>query len=111
LLNLGKCAPWPPVIGHWEGGRFLVDDGRHDYLAALMIGRDKLFVCWLEGAIPPEPAPSILADAPPIASCATKADKRLPAAAPRSFRERIRALCRPMRAGALNYVVAVEPRG
>jgi hypothetical protein len=50
LLNIGDCAPWPPVVGHWENGRFLVDDGRHDYLAALMIGRDKLFVCRLETA-------------------------------------------------------------
>src|ERR1700744_1104047 len=50
LLNIGDCAPWPPVVGHWEDGRFLVDDGRHDYLAALMMGRDKLFVCWLDGA-------------------------------------------------------------
>jgi hypothetical protein len=50
LLNIGDCAPWPPVVGHWEGQRFLVDDGRHDYLAALMMGRDKLFVCWLEPA-------------------------------------------------------------
>ena len=48
LLNLGEGAPWPPIVEHWEGERFLVDDGRHDYLAALMIGRDKLFVCWLE---------------------------------------------------------------
>jgi hypothetical protein len=48
LLNLGDGAPWPPIVGHWEGERFLVDDGRHDYLAALMIGREKLFVCWLE---------------------------------------------------------------
>lgn len=47
LLNLGDCAPWPPVVGHWDGERFLVDDGRHDYLAALMLGREKLFVCWL----------------------------------------------------------------
>ena len=50
LLNLGQCAPWPPIVGHWEDGRFLVDDGRHDYLAALMLGREKLFVCWLETA-------------------------------------------------------------
>lgn len=34
LLNLGDAAPWPAVVGHWEGERFLVDDGRHDYLAA-----------------------------------------------------------------------------
>lgn len=50
LLNLGECAPWPPIVGHWEEGRFVVCDGRHDYLAALMIGRDKLFVCWLDAA-------------------------------------------------------------
>jgi hypothetical protein len=50
LLNIGECAPWPPVVGHWEGERFVVDDGRHDYLAALMLGRDKLFVCWLDAA-------------------------------------------------------------
>jgi hypothetical protein len=50
LLNLGDCAPWPPVVGLWEGDRFTVCDGRHDYLASLMIGRDKLFVCWLEEA-------------------------------------------------------------
>ena len=48
LLSLGECAPWPPVVGHWEDGRFVVCDGRHDYLAALMIGCEKLFVCWLE---------------------------------------------------------------
>ena len=50
LLNIGDCAPWPPIVGHWEDGRFIVWDGRHDYLAALMMGRDKLFVCWLEAA-------------------------------------------------------------
>src|ERR1700739_1514851 len=49
LLNIGDCAPWPPIVGHWEDGRFVVCDGRHDYLAALMMGRDRVFVCWLEG--------------------------------------------------------------
>src|SRR5947207_3828177 len=36
LLNLGECAPWPPIVGHWEYGRFVVCDGRHDYLTALV---------------------------------------------------------------------------
>lgn len=57
LLNIGDCAPWPPVVGHWDDGRFFVDDGRHDYLAALMIGRERLFVCWLETA--PEAIPDL----------------------------------------------------
>jgi hypothetical protein len=48
LLNLGDAAPWPPIVGHWEEERFLVDDGRHDYLATLMLGRERLFVCWLD---------------------------------------------------------------
>ena len=47
-LNLGDCAPWPPIVGHWEGGRFVVCDGRHDYLAAMMLGHERLFVCWLD---------------------------------------------------------------
>jgi hypothetical protein len=38
LFNIGHCAPWPPIVGHWEVGRLLVDDGRHDCLAALMMG-------------------------------------------------------------------------
>lgn len=57
LLNIGDCAPWPPVVGHWGDGRFLVDDGRHDYLAALMIGRDKPYACWLETV--PEAIPDL----------------------------------------------------
>ena len=48
LLCLGDYAAWPPVIGHWQFDRFVVDDGRHDYLASIMIGRARLFVCWLE---------------------------------------------------------------
>jgi hypothetical protein len=65
LLNLGDCAPWPPIVGHWESDRFLVDDGRHDYLAALMLGRDKLFVCWLE-AVPAAVEPNPTASRPPL---------------------------------------------
>jgi len=40
-----------------QGKRFLVDDGRHDYLAALMLGRERLFVCWLEQAAGPATRP------------------------------------------------------
>jgi hypothetical protein len=61
LLNLGGCAPWPPVVGHWADGRFVVCDGRHDYLASLMIGREKLFVCWLEAV--PERIPDLREEA------------------------------------------------
>ena len=53
----GDGAPWPSIVVHWEDSRFVVCDGRHDYLAAPMIGRDKLFVCRLEAA--PEALPDL----------------------------------------------------
>lgn len=55
LLNVGPdAAPWPPIVGHWEGERFTIHDGRHAFLASLMLGLDKVLVCWLADA---EPAP------------------------------------------------------
>lgn len=47
LLCLGDNAPWPCIVGHWSGGRFVVCDGRHEYIASLMLGRTRLFVAWL----------------------------------------------------------------
>lgn len=48
LLCLGDRGSWPPPVGHWSGDRFVVCDGRHEYLASLMLGRERLFVAWLE---------------------------------------------------------------
>lgn len=52
LLCLGDDAPWPPIVGEWskdeQGDRFVVWDGRHQYLASLMLGKTALFVCWLD---------------------------------------------------------------
>lgn len=48
LLQLGECQSWPPIVGHWEGGGFVVCDGRHEYLACLALGRERVFVGWLE---------------------------------------------------------------
>lgn len=48
LLQQGDAASWPPIVGHWEGERFSVDDGRHEFLASLMLGRTRVFVCWME---------------------------------------------------------------
>ncbi len=53
LLNIGNGnAHWPPPVGHWDEDRFVVCDGRHEYLASLMMGRSHLFVCWLESPGP-----------------------------------------------------------
>jgi hypothetical protein len=48
LLCLGDNAPFPSIVGHWEADRFVVCDGRHEFIASLMMGRERLFVAWLE---------------------------------------------------------------
>lgn len=48
LCQGDDAACQPPIIGHWEGDRFIVQDGRHQYLATLMLGRDQIFVAQLE---------------------------------------------------------------
>jgi hypothetical protein len=58
-LQLGDAQEWPPPVGEWTGDRFTVLDGRHSYVAALMLGSTHLLVAWLEDA----PAPSALAAA------------------------------------------------
>jgi hypothetical protein len=48
LLQLDGGQMFPPPNGRWEGERFSVSDGRHEYLAALTLGRERLLVAWLE---------------------------------------------------------------
>jgi hypothetical protein len=48
LLCQGDNACWPPIVGEWAAERFVVLDGRHEFLASLMMGRTKLFVAWLD---------------------------------------------------------------
>lgn len=49
MLQLGTDAAWPPPVGQWrEDRRFVLTDGRHEYVAALMLGRTHLLVAWLE---------------------------------------------------------------
>lgn len=50
LLCMGDDAPWPPIVGHWEQDKFIVMDGRHEFVASLMLGRTRLLVCWVERA-------------------------------------------------------------
>lgn len=81
LLNLGDCAPWPPVVGHWVGECFVVDDGRHEYLAALMLGRERLFVCWLDESSSRDLAPTKLLH-PPSDGEANRSAGRVPEPSP-----------------------------
>lgn len=49
-LQLGSAQPWPPPVGHWDGDRFVILDGRHETVAALMLGVEYLLVAWVEKA-------------------------------------------------------------
>lgn len=46
-LGLGNAQPWPCPVGHWSGDRFVITDGRHEYVAALMLGVENLLVAWV----------------------------------------------------------------
>lgn len=47
-LQLGDRQPWPCPRGHWEGDRFVIVDGRHEYVATLMLGLEWVLVAWVE---------------------------------------------------------------
>ncbi|VWX51772.1 hypothetical protein [Novosphingobium sp. 9U] len=49
-LQLGDRQPWPCPRGHWEGDRFVIVDGRHEFVAALMLGIEWVLVAWVEPA-------------------------------------------------------------
>lgn len=49
LLALGEAQPWPCPNGHWaDDGFFVIMDGRHQYVASLMLGIKDLLVAWIE---------------------------------------------------------------
>lgn len=44
---------WPPPRGYWEDGTdgartFVIEDGRHEYISALMVGDRSILVAWIE---------------------------------------------------------------
>ena len=48
-LGLGDCASWPPPVGYWDcnGDRFVLTDGRHEFIARLMLGQRTILVAWV----------------------------------------------------------------
>ena len=48
LLQCGSNSPWPCPRGHWEGDSFVIVDGRHEFIASLMLGRSHVLVAWVE---------------------------------------------------------------
>jgi hypothetical protein len=53
LLQVAPAQPFPPPYGYWQRPRFVLMDGRHTYVAALMLGWTHMLVAWLERDLPP----------------------------------------------------------
>jgi hypothetical protein len=52
-LRLGSGTAWPCIFGRWldiECTRFKLDDGRHRYIASLMLGRQYMLAAWIQPA-------------------------------------------------------------
>jgi len=49
IVQLGEHEQWPCPVGHWEDNRFVITDGRHQFVAALMLGRTHILVAWIVG--------------------------------------------------------------
>jgi hypothetical protein len=47
-LQLGDCEPFPCPTGYWEEGIFILIDGRHGWIANVMLGKTHILVSWLE---------------------------------------------------------------
>lgn len=52
VIQLGEASSWPCPRGYWEEDegrqRFVVVDGRHEWVASVMIGKDHVLVAWME---------------------------------------------------------------
>lgn len=48
-LAIGDHQAWPCPNGEWDGETFVIHDGRHAYIAALMLGFSHLLVAWRAG--------------------------------------------------------------
>lgn len=48
LLQLGTQSAWPCPNGHWEGETFVIEDGRHEWIAGVMLGKTHILVAWVE---------------------------------------------------------------
>lgn len=47
-LQLGDRQKWPCPRGHWDGDRFVLIDGRHEFVAKQMLGLEHILVAWAE---------------------------------------------------------------
>lgn len=48
VLQLGDSEQFPCPTGKWDGETFELADGRHQWLASVMLGKTHILVAWLE---------------------------------------------------------------
>jgi len=47
----GGQQAWPCPTGYWEDAtRFVIQDGRHEYVASIMLGLEYILVAWIDSA-------------------------------------------------------------
>jgi transposase InsO family protein len=47
-LQAGRAQPFPCPNGRWAGDAFEIFDGRHEWVAAVMLGHARILVAWVE---------------------------------------------------------------
>lgn len=47
-LQAAPNQPYPSPLGQWDGDIFVIQDGRHEWVAAVMLGQSHLLVAWME---------------------------------------------------------------
>lgn len=55
-------SPWPCPVGEWRGHRFQIFDGRHEFMAAQMLGCTHILVAWVDADVPISPEDADLRD-------------------------------------------------
>ena len=54
VIQLGTSSSWPCPRGYWSEGRedgaFVIVDGRHEWIASVMLGKEHILVAWIEEA-------------------------------------------------------------
>jgi len=48
LIQMGDHQPHPSPYGYWHGPRFVIIDGRHQFISSLMLGKTHILVAWLD---------------------------------------------------------------
>lgn len=46
-IQLGDAEQFPCPTGYWDGERFILQDGRHHWVACVMLGKSHMLVSWL----------------------------------------------------------------